>query len=278
MKSIINGNPVNNNEMPYKFPVQVCGLTITNESIFRQDMEDGTLRLSYNNKSYRVPAAKSNPKRFLLTGDTGLRSKPTNLGLGKLGDDESKSGGYNCTAPDVYGIKQCYTNFTQSDLSQEQTGSFQSIDDWPFKQLADSAAEENIDVIVYVGDYLYRQGPCPVNNTGGPNKTAANCSALNRPGSTTHAPVSEGITMNFIPGEYGDNWWGWWADFFYPAMKLLQSAPLIPTRGNHEICKRGGYGFFYFLSVVPLEDFCLEYFPPYAIKFEHEQFLVMDDS
>lgn len=56
------------------------------------------------------------------------------------------------------------------------------------------------------------------------------------------------VTMNFVPGAFGDNWYGWWADFFWPSMKLLQKAPIIPTRGNHEVCDRGGYGYFFFLS------------------------------
>jgi hypothetical protein len=32
-----------------------------------------------------------------------------------------------------------------------------------------------------------------------------------------------------------------------------------------------------FLSPIEIEDYCLEKFDPYAVKFEHEQFLVMDD-
>jgi len=69
-------------------------------------------------------------------------------------------------------------------------------------------------------------------------------------------------------------------------MKLLQSAPIIPTRGNHEICLRGGYGYFFFMSPQPLcptcsdslEQFCESTTPPYAVTFQHEQFLVMDDA
>ncbi len=158
-------------------------------------------------------------------GDTGLRLKPSNLGLGKLGSDNSPEGP-DCTAPPIYGINQCYTNFTQEDLTQNQTGSFQGIDEWYFKEMADSAAEEDIDLIVYVGDYLCKlrlmsfsysvrlcshssllnladqQGPCPLNNTAG-----ADCSAVNLP-SFINEPITEGTVMNFIPGTYGDNWWG----------------------------------------------------------------------
>ena len=60
-------------------------------------------------------------------------------------------------------------------------------------------------------------------------------------------------------------------------MNLLKSAPIIPTRGNHEICSRGGYGYFMFMAPDPPADYCLDNFPPYGVAFEHEQFLVMDD-
>ena len=134
-----------------------------------------------------------------MIGDTGLRLKPKNLGLGDLGSDNTQNpqGGANCTAPQVYGINQCYTNFTQDDLVQPQTGDYQGLDEWYFKEMCDSAAEEDIDVIVYVGDYLYRQGPCPLNNTHG-----VDCSAVNLP-SFMSVPIEEGTVMNFVPGNYG---------------------------------------------------------------------------
>jgi len=31
------------------------------------------------------------------------------------------------------------------------------------------------------------------------------------------------------------------------AMNMLKTAPIIPTRGNHEICSRGGFGYFMFM-------------------------------
>ena len=90
--------------------------------------------------------------------------------------------------------------------------------------------------------------------------------------------------MNFLPGTWGDNLYGWWADFFWPAMELLATAPLIATRGNHENCARAGHGYFLFLyyddypSDVRAGDWCDEYTPPFTVPFQHEQFLVMDDS
>ena len=53
---------------------------------------------------------------------------------------------------------------------------------------------------------------------------------------------------------FSDNWWGWWADFFYPAMSLFSAAPIIAARGNHEICSRGGYGYFLLLSPFEISE------------------------
>eukprot|EP00804_Cyclotella_cryptica_P008753 CCRYP_018463-RB/>CCRYP_018463-RB protein AED:0.03 eAED:0.03 QI:300/1/1/1/0.66/0.5/4/814/481 len=267
------GNPINDNKMPYKFPVRVCELKVEDHSFHRKLLEEGRLKISWNEKSYLVPRVKSNPERFMFTADTGLRIKPSNLGLGNVASGEPP-----CNSTTVYGIHQCLLNFTKEDLTQPQTGSFQGLDEWHFKQLIDSATSKDIDVFIHLGDYLYRQGPCPINNTDYLDKETKNCSAVNIPEFASADDMVFGTVMNFIPGEYGDNWWGWWSDFFYPALNLLKEAPIIALRGNHEICERGGYGYFMFLSPVELEDYCLERFAPYAVKFTHEQFLVMDDS
>jgi len=202
------GETVNNNEMPYKFPVQVCSIVADNISALRDALDQGDVVLSYEGKTYDVvPRVKRDPSRFLLTGDTGLRSKPSNLGLGKLGSDSSLDGGNNCTAPEVYGVAQCYVNFTPAEIDTgEQTGSFQGNDEWVFKNLADDASENDVDVIVYVGDYLYRQGPCPDNNTDSLTGLNKNCSGINDP---PIANASSGVppetVINFIPGYFGDN-------------------------------------------------------------------------
>ena len=289
------GNPINDNKMPYKFPVKVCELIAQTES-HKHLLEQGSLSLDFKGKSYQVPKVTSNPKRFMFISDTGLRIKPTNLGLGNIATGEAP-----CNASTVYGIHQCPFNFTQQDLNQPQTGNFQGLDEWYFKQLVDDAASKDADVIMHLGDYLYRQGPCPVNNTDMLDKETKDCSAINLPEHATEEEIADDTIMNYIPGEYGDNWWGWWGDFFWPFLKLLAKSPLVALRGNHEVCgrfemfmmllfdfgilqlicstytARGGYGYFMFLSPVEMEDYCLGNVPPYSIKFQNEQFLVMDD-
>ena len=77
---------------------------------------------------------------------------------------------------------------------------------------------------------------------------------------------------------------GWWADFFYPALDLLKTAPIIAIRGNHEICDRAGFGYFLFMSPldyppgIPAGSWCKEFESPFSVPFENEQFLIMDDS
>ena len=84
---------------------------------------------------------------------------------------------------------------------------------WPFPSVAAAAAQLKPDLVVHVGDYLYREEPCPAGNAG--------CA-----GSPS-----------------GDNWPSWQADFFTPAAPLLAAAPWVILRGNHEDCQRAGLGF-----------------------------------
>lgn len=104
--------------------------------------------------------------------------------------------------------------------------------DWPFPALAADAAAQHPDVVIHLGDYDYR---------GTPSRRSAD------------APrVYDGC----VPGEGEDyvsladlaNWQNWQADFFAPAEPLLRAAPWVAVRGNHELCSRGGEGWFFFLD------------------------------
>src|SRR5262249_12935450 len=104
-----------------------------------------------------------------------------------------------------------------ADADHEEDGKFQDCDkksQWPFSTLATSVAKQKPQLRVHVGDYIYRESPCPKGDKG--------CKG----------------------SPYGDNWATWQADFFKPAAPLLAAAPWIATRGNHEICRhRAGLGF-----------------------------------
>ena len=102
---------------------------------------------------------------------------------------------------------------------------------WPFKKIADSAASFNPDVVIHVGDYVYRESPCPEGDEG--------CAGT----------------------PFGDNFATWNVDVFSPADSLLRKAPWVFTRGNHELCSREGPGWFTFLDPNPPFAECQEFTP-----------------
>jgi hypothetical protein len=93
---------------------------------------------------------------------------------------------------------------------------------YPFAQVAAAAAKLHPDLVVHVGDYLYRENPCPADQTG--------CAGS--------------------PWGYGQDAWD--ADFFTPAAPLLAAAPWVVVRGNHETCVRAGQGWLRLLDPSPL--------------------------
>jgi hypothetical protein len=120
---------------------------------------------------------------------------------------------------------------------------------WPFQQVAASAAAEKPNLIIHVGDYLYRESLCP-------ETSKAECGG---------SPA-------------GDNWDAWNADFFEPAAQLLSAAPWVFSRGNHENCERAWRGWFYYLDPRPWDGKCEEYPPPYIITLGKFQIAMLDSS
>ncbi len=121
---------------------------------------------------------------------------------------------------------------------------------WPFPQIAAEAAAAKPDLVIHVGDYLYRETACPPGNSG--------CA-----GSPS-----------------GDNWESWAADFFYPAAPLLAAAPWVVVRGNHEDCERAGPGWLRLLGPMPFdaEAACRAHLPPYSVPLGAMNLVVVDDS
>jgi len=110
-----------------------------------------------------------------------------------------------------------------------QGANIQACDDpraWPFAAVARRAAARNPDLIIHVGDYYYRETPCPTGVRG--------CAG----------------------SPHGDTWSAWNADFFAPAAPLLHAAPWVFVRGNHELCSRGGPGWFRFLDAAEKPKSC----------------------
>lgn len=105
---------------------------------------------------------------------------------------------------------------------------------WPLKGVAAQISSAKPDLILHVGDYLYRESKCPSPRQG-------------------------------CEGPYGDNWLTWNADFFAPISAALSTAPWAFSRGNHESCKRAWKGWFYYLYPGPFPASC-EDSKPYIAK------------
>jgi len=121
---------------------------------------------------------------------------------------------------------------------------------WPFAGLARAAAAMKPDLVLHLGDYLYRESPCPEGNAG--------CAG----------------------SPYGDNWPSWAADFFAPAAPLLQAAPWIIVRGNHEDCFRSGLGFLRLLGPERFDPAapCNGHLDPFVVSAGGQAIAVMDSA
>ena len=121
---------------------------------------------------------------------------------------------------------------------------------WPFPVVAASAATLKPDLVIHVGDYLYRENACPPGDAG--------CKDT----------------------PFGDNWPTWAADFFDPAAPLLAAAPIVAVRGNHEDCQRAGPGWIRLLGPKAFDPAapCADHLAPYNIPLGAMRLVVMDDA
>ncbi|WP_169418535.1 metallophosphoesterase [Ramlibacter agri] len=141
-------------------------------------------------------------------------------------------------------------------------GVAQACDDaeaWPFARVAAAAAATRPDLVVHLGDYHYREAPCPPGTSG--------CAG----------------------SPYGFAWEPWRADFFVPAAPLLAAAPWVFVRGNHEECARAGQGWARLLAPGPFDaqrscddprnDGVADYASPYAVPIgAGVQLLIVDSA
>jgi hypothetical protein len=166
-----------------------------------------------------LPLPKAEPQRILVLADTGCRMKKADNAFQACND----------------------------------------IQAWPFTTTIATATGFEPDLVLHIGDYHYRENPCPADIDGCRNS----------------------------PWGYG--WDTWQADFFEPAAPLLAKAPWIFVRGNHEECKRAGQGWFRFLDPErydearscndPRNDDQANYSEPYAVALGGgSQVIVFDSS
>ena len=119
---------------------------------------------------------------------------------------------------------------------------------WPFARIARSAAAWQPDLVLHMGDYFYRDSPCP----------AGNAACAGNP--------------------WGDTWAAAQADFFAPAEPLLRAAPWIFVRGNHEACQRTGNAWFRLLDPRPFPQECSDETEPYSVPIGERTLFVLDTT
>jgi hypothetical protein len=119
---------------------------------------------------------------------------------------------------------------------------------WPFQQVAENAAKENPDLMIHVGDYLYRESPCDPRD-----RRCAN-------------------------SPWGDNWPAWSADFFMPGARLLRKTVWLMARGNHEDCSRAGMGWTTLLGHDPMTPDCNPHESPLLVDLGGVKLALLDDN
>lgn len=158
-----------------------------------------------------LPDITGSPAAIGALGDTGLRVKTVNDG--------------QCSNPstrNIFGV----TAFCSPENRNKSTmsGDFQSLSEWPVQKLSEEMSNHKLDLVLHMGDFVYRQWLCPWRMAGD------GCKAINN------------------KGAWGDSVVSWYYELFQPFEQLLAKAPWVMTRGNHEICSRAGTGWTLMLS------------------------------
>ena len=116
---------------------------------------------------------------------------------------------------------------------------------WPLAAIANKVASLNPDFVIHLGDYVYG------------NKY------------TNEADAGKNQQMQ---------WYFFEKEFFKPTKKLLNKAPMIFVRGNHESCATTGKGWYSFLDPQLFKASCEHYSPAYNIAIHGLNFMVFDSA
>ena len=131
-------------------------------------------------------------------------------------------------------------------------GHFQDCNDpdaWPFARIAALAAARRPDLVIHLGDYYYREQPCPA-----------------------------WATPSCARSPYGDRWETWRTELFGPGAPLLAAAPWVFARGNHELCKRGANGWLRMLDAAATPPDCAAPAATFAVDLGGPVLWVVDGS
>jgi hypothetical protein len=139
----------------------------------------------------------------------------------------------------VLGDTGCRLNGTISQACDDPA-------EWPFPVTARSIAAAHPDLVLHVGDYLYRESACP-------------------------------LTVRCAGSPHGDDAPAWYADFLTPAAPVFAAAPLVLLRGNHEECDRNGAGWFRYLDPRGSAA-CAEATEPYGVDLGDLRIVAFDSA
>lgn len=120
--------------------------------------------------------------------------------------------------------------------------------EWPFHAIAERAARAHPDLMIHLGDYFYRESPCP--------PADSRCAGT----------------------PWGDGWAAWNADFFTPAAPLLHRTVWLMARGNHEECSRAGSGFTALLGHDLPASGCNPHEHPLLVDLDGMKVALLDDN
>ncbi len=122
---------------------------------------------------------------------------------------------------------------------------------WPLRTIITSIAAQTPDITLHLGDYIYREAPCPEGNKG--------CQGS--------------------PSGY--HWDTWNTEWFFLAKPLLKSSVIAFARGNHEDCNRAHNGWFRYLSPWAYQQNqqnCIAMEQPYVFKLKNVNYIMFDSS
>lgn len=141
-------------------------------------------------------------------------------------------GDTGCRVSDKHGLYQACNNNSE----------------WPLSQIATSIENYRPDLIIYLGDYIYRESPCPNGNNG--------CKGT----------------------PFGDTHETWQADWLLPTAPMHRAAPMVLIRGNHETCSRAGMGWFRYLDAREYSNECHADSDPWIVDIDPLHIAILDTS
>ncbi|MCU7611847.1 metallophosphoesterase [Anaplasma capra] len=94
---------------------------------------------------------------------------------------------------------------------------------WPLREVLSKISDQSPDLVVHIGDYLYRAVEC-----------------------TDETKCDKHV--------YGDNSKTWVADWLLPMQSVSDKLVFLFVRGNHEDCNRAHRGWFRYLDAHPLSE------------------------